>query len=75
MPTETQRRIDSVMLALNCLRREGLIPLTAPVSPAAMAYLSEEIGEPVSKATFHRETRRALLHARLALQAHITAES
>jgi hypothetical protein len=74
MPTETQRRIDSVMLALNCLRREGLIPLTAPISPAAMAFLSEELGEPVSKATFHRETRRALLHARLALTAHLTNE-
>ena len=72
MPTETERRIDAVMLALNCLRREGVIPLDAPISPAAMAFVSVEIGEPVSKTTFQRYNRRALSLARLALHAHLS---
>jgi hypothetical protein len=65
--TETERRIDAVMIALSALRRSGIIRPDAAVSPATMAYVSEQIGEPVSKATFHRTTRRALTLARLAL--------
>ncbi len=68
--TETERRIDCVMIALAALRREGVIRADASVSPRAMAYVSAEIGEPVSAATFHRRTNRALTLARLALQAH-----
>ena len=68
--TETERRIDCVMIALAALRREGVIRADASVSPRAMAYVASEIGEPVSAATFHRRTNRALTLARLALQAH-----
>lgn len=74
MPTETERRIDCVMIALTALRRRGVIPADAAVSPRAMAYLSEQIGEPVSAATFHRRTNRALTLARLALQAHLSTQ-
>jgi hypothetical protein len=73
--TETERRIDAVMIALSALRRSGIIRPDAAVSPATMAYVSEQIGEPVSKATFHRTTRRALTRAHLALTAHASSTS
>ena len=68
--TETDRRIDCVMIALTALRRKGVIRPDAPVSPSAMAFIAAEIGEPVSAATFRRRTERSLALARLALQAH-----
>ena len=70
MPTETERRIDCVMIALAALRREGVIPADAPISPEGMAWVSKEIGEPVSKSTFHRLQRRGVLALRAHLQVH-----
>lgn len=69
MPTETERRIDCVMIALTALRREGVIPADAPISPEGMAWVSNEIGEPVSKSTFARLNRRGVL----ALRAHLAS--
>jgi hypothetical protein len=71
MTAETALRIDSTMIALRALRRAGVIPPDAPASPALMSWVSVEIGQPVSKATFHRVNRQALVAARLALQAHL----
>ncbi len=71
--TETERRIDCVMIALSAIRRKGMIAADARVSPRGMAYLSREIEEPVSAATFHRIENRARTLAKLALEAHYQA--
>lgn len=72
MTDETARRIDCTMLAIRALRQHGVIPFDAPASPGFMAFVSVEIGQPVSKTTFRRVQQRGLAAARLALQAHLS---
>ncbi len=70
MPTETETRVALTMLAIRALRQRGVIAEDAAVTPAAMAYISQQIDAPVSKSTFHRLTKNSLALARLALNAH-----
>ncbi|RYD19916.1 MAG: hypothetical protein EOP88_17155 [Verrucomicrobiaceae bacterium] len=74
MTPETERRIACTMIAIRALRQHGVIPCDAPASPGFMSFVSVEIGEPVSKATFRRVQQRGLAAARLALRAHLTTQ-
>lgn len=73
MTPETQRKIDCTMIALRILRQHGVIPCDAPATPALMAFVSETIGERVSKATFRRVQQSAIASARRTLNSPIPA--
>lgn len=75
MTTETQRRVDAVLGVLDLLREQGDIRADMPVSPAGMAYVSQVIGQPVSKSTFIRLQRRGLARLRRSEQARLALQA
>lgn len=68
MTSSTSDKISLVMLALRERRLRGEIAADAAISTKQMARISDEIGAPVSEATFRRIEHVAILKLRLALQ-------
>lgn len=67
MTSSTSDKIALVMLALRERRLRGEIPEGSSISTKQMARISDEIGTPVSEATFRRIETLALMKLRLAL--------
>ena len=58
--TITAHRVRLVMLESELRRSNGEIGPQDPVTPARMAEIAEELGEPLSEATFYRLISRAI---------------
>lgn len=75
MTEATAIKLKLTCLAIEAMRLRGEIGEDEPVSPERMARISEEIGHPVSEATFKRIEGRFRFRARLALAAWHSIQS